>query len=135
MIWRALLVWLGLLLIAVLNGALREAVLIPVGGERSGHVVSTLMLCAAIAAAVYLTIPWIRPERAAEAFLIGLAWLTLTLAFELGFGRARGRPWAELLADYDILHGRIWVLVLIVTALAPLVAARARSLFSSSLIP
>ena len=36
---------------------------------------------------------------------------------------------AELLADYDVLKGRIWVLVLVTTAIALYLAARARGLF------
>jgi len=59
---------------------------------------------------------------------VGFAWLALTLAF--GFGRARGKPWADLLADYDVLKGRIWVLVLLTTAVAPYLTARARGLRS-----
>lgn len=75
-------------------------------------------------------LPWIRPDNLRDAIAIGLAWLVVTLAFEFGFGRARGKPWAELLADYDVLKGRIWVLVLVTTAVAPYLAARARGLLS-----
>ena len=57
------------------------------------------------------------------ALVVGLGWLLMTLAFEFGFGRLRGRSWAELLVDYDLRAGRIWVLVLVVTALAPLLAS------------
>ena len=35
------------------------------------------------------------------------------MLFELGFGHwVAGHPWSRLLADYDLLAGRIWVLVL-----------------------
>jgi len=124
--FRALVIWFALLLVAVANGAFREALLIPRFGSQAGHVVSTLMLCAGILIVTYLAMPWIRPGSLRDAIAIGLAWLVLTLAFEFGFGRARGKPWAELLADYDVLRGRIWVLVLVTTAVAPYLAARAR---------
>jgi hypothetical protein len=39
-----------------------------------------------------------------------------------------GAPWPRLLADYDVIHGRIWILVLITTVTAPAIAARARGL-------
>lgn len=125
---RALVVWLGLLVVAVMNGAFREYVLVPRFGAQPGHVISTLMLCAGIVIVTYLTVPWIRPASARSATAIGLAWLILTLAFEFGFGRLRDRSWAELLVDYNVLHGRIWVLVLVATLLAPLLMARARGL-------
>jgi hypothetical protein len=37
-----------------------------------------------------------------------------------------GNPWPDLLADYDLRRGRIWVLVLVVTLLAPMWASRVR---------
>ena len=125
---RALIIWFALLVVAVANGGFREAVLIPRFAPLTGHVVSTVMLCAGILIVTYVAVPWIRPGSLRGTIAIGLAWLALTLAFEFGFGRARGKPWAELLADYDGLKGRIWVLVLITTAVAPYLAARARGL-------
>ena len=55
----------------------------------------------------------------------------LTLAFEVGAGRLSGKPWSVVLADYDLLRGRIWVLVPIVTFLAPLWVGRLRGLWTS----
>ena len=125
---RALTIWFALLLVAVANGGFREALLIPRFGPHPGHIVSTGMLCAGILIVTYVAVGWIHPGSRGDAIAIGLAWLALTLAFEFGFGRARGKPWAELLADYDVLKGRIWVLVLVTTAIAPFLAARARGL-------
>jgi len=128
MSFRALIIWFALLFVAVANGGFREAVLIPRVGPQAGHIVSTVMLCAGILIVTYLAAPWIHPGSCGDTIAIGLAWLALTLAFEFGFGRARGKPWAELLVDYDVFKGRIWVLVLITTAVAPSLAARARGL-------
>jgi len=125
---RALIIWFALLVVAVANGGFREAVLIPRFGPHPGHIVSTVMLCAGILIVTYVAVGWIHAGSRGDAIAIGLAWLALTLAFEFGFGRARGKPWSELLADYDILKGRIWVLVLVTTAAAPYLAARARGL-------
>ena len=121
-------IWVVLLCLAIVNGGFREGVLIPRVGAQAGHVISTLMLCALILLATYVTMPWIRPSGARSTIIIGLSWLALTLAFEFGFGRFRGRSWAELLVDYNVFKGRVWVLVLITTMLAPFLAARARSL-------
>ena len=68
-------------------------------------------------------------DRRLRAFLIGSLWLALTLAFEFGFGHwAGGKSWHELLQDYNLLAGRVWVFIPIVTAVAPAFAARARGL-------
>ena len=81
---RALVIWFALLVLAMANGGFREAVLIPRFGLHTGHIVSTLMLCAGILIVTYLAVPWIHPGSRGDAFAIGLAWLALTLAFESG---------------------------------------------------
>jgi len=56
-----------------------------------------------------------------DLLLIGALWLTLTVAFEFGFGHyVMGHSWRYLLADYNILKGRLWSLVLLVTFVSPL---------------
>jgi hypothetical protein len=57
---------------------------------------------------------------------IGLGWLALTVLFELAFGLVQHRSWPELLAAYTFSGGNIWPIVLATTALAPVMAARAR---------
>lgn len=132
MAFRALVIWLALLVVAVLNGGFREGVLTPRMGETLAHGVSSVTLSAAILVVTWLAIPWIRPALPHDTIAIGLGWLALTLAFEFGLGRLRGRSWLELLVDYNVLRGRIWVLVLVSTALAPYVTARGRGLFAGA---
>jgi len=124
---RAICVWLGILVLANVNGAIRELLLVPRLGPASAHILSTLVLGAVVAWVAWLTIPWIRPQSQAEALLVGGGWLALTLSFEFLAGHFLFRkPWAVLLADYDLLAGRIWILVPLVTVLAPPWAWRRR---------
>ena len=60
---RALAVWFLLLVTAVLNGFLRERFLIPKTGQQTGHILSTISLCALILLLTWLTIAWIRPTK------------------------------------------------------------------------
>lgn len=130
MILRALAVWLLLLILAVLNGGLRDTQLSPRLGDTVGRGISTLLLCGLIVLATWLTIGWIRPGGSREALAVGALWVALTLAFEFGVGHyGFGKPWPELLADYDLSRGRIWITVLVVTLLAPWWTARSRELF------
>ncbi len=129
MILRALAVWCLLVVLAVLNGGVRDAWLSPRLGDPIGRGISTLTLCALILLATWATIGWIGPATRREVFGIGAMWLALTLAFEFGVGHyGFGKPWRELLADYNLARGRIWVAALIVTLFAPSWAARLRGI-------
>jgi hypothetical protein len=130
MIWRALAVWLAILLLANINGAVRELWIIPDIGEVAGRAVSTVILCALVLLLTWLTIGWIRPIAPADAMKIGALWLVLTLAFEFLVGHYLFRKsWAVLLEDYNVAQGRIWVVVLVVVLLAPRWTAHLRGLF------
>lgn len=129
MLGRAVAVWAGLLIVAVLNGGLRSALLVPRFGEHTGHVVSTVTLSVAIFVLAWVAISWIGPHDSGDALRIGATWLGLTLAFEFLAGHYLFRtPWQTLMADYNVIRGRIWVLVLLTTFVAPLLAARLRHL-------
>jgi hypothetical protein len=122
---RAAAIWLALLVLAVANGAFRQAALDPGLGPMRAHPVSTLLLCVVILAVTALTIRWIGPKTAGQAWTIGIAWVTATLAFELLGGHYLfGRPWNALLADYALTAGRIWPLVLVTILVAPVWAER-----------
>lgn len=123
MVARSVIVWLGLLALAVANGAVREAFLTPRVGGAAGHGISTVLLSVGILAMGWLSIPWIGPQSVQDAWLVGIIWVFLTIAFEfLGGHFLFGRPWNLLMADYNILAGRIWVMVLIVSLITPVVA-------------
>ena len=126
---RGLAVWCLLLVLAVLNGWLRDTWLSPRLGDPIGRATSTLLLCGLILLATWLTIGWIRPRSSGAALKLGGMWVTLTLAFEFGVGHyGFGTPWPDLLADYDLSRGRIRIAVLMVTLFAPLWTARLRGL-------
>ena len=125
MILRALAVWCLLLLLAVLNGGVRDTWLSPRLGDTIGRALSTVLLSLLILLATWLTIRWIGPRTQGQALAVGALWVLLTLVFEFGFGHyGFGKSWDELLADYDLGRGRVWVLVLLVTFIAPLWTAR-----------
>ena len=74
--------------------------------------------------------PLAPPVHAGDALRVGILWLVLTLAFELIAGHYLfRRSWPSLWAEYDLSRGRIWVLVPLVTFLAPLLAGYLRGLF------
>ena len=127
MILRGALAWCVLMLTAVANGAFRVALLNPRLGEPAGHIISSLMLSLFILLLAWVLVPWTGPASVGDALTLGGMWLALTLAFEFGVGHFIGhKPWKEMLADYNVAAGRIWVLVLLATFLAPLIVVRLR---------
>ncbi len=122
---RAVAIWLLILVLAVLNGGFRDAVLLPALGKSLALVLSGFLLCACILVVALVFIPRLGRLRAVQSLNLGLLWLALTLAFEFGFGRlVQGRPWRELLEAYTFKDGNLWPLVLAVAFFAPLIAVR-----------
>lgn len=121
---KALLVWVSILMLAILNGFLREVVLVPMLGSTEGLVMSGLLLSGLIIAVAYVALPWLDARGVVSLLAIGLGWLALTLVFEFSFGLLQGKPWPVLLEAYTFEDGNIWPVVLLVTALAPWIAAR-----------
>ena len=109
--------------IAIANGALRQAVFLAPLGDQRAHQLSTVTLLAVFAVYVrWLMLRW-RPTSRRETVTIGIAWVVLTVLFEFGLGRALGREWAVLLADYNVFAGRLWLLVPIWILVAPTLLA------------
>jgi hypothetical protein len=124
---RALIVWFLILVLAILNGANRQGLLIPWLGEQVGHVISTVLLSLFVLVASWFLIPWVRPGSARDAWFIGVFWVLLTLGFEFLAGHYLFRSsWEKLFADYNLAAGRIWILVLLTTLLAPVVVLTVR---------
>ena len=114
-------------MLAIANGTLREALLIPALGKPPGLILSGVFLSGLILAVAYFALPWFGQAPVVRYVAIGLFWLCLTVVFEFTFGRLiQGKPWSEVLEAYKFKDGNIWSLVLLITAVAPYVAAKFR---------
>lgn len=124
---KALALWLVILMLAVANGILREAVLVPALGRFAGLMASGLFLSLLILLVAVIAAPWYGRLRAGTYWLIGAIWLVLTLVFEFGMGRlVQHKPWHELLDAYTFSGGNVWPAVLLMVLVAPRVGAWAR---------
>lgn len=124
---KAFAVWLGILVLAIANGTLREAVLVPALGTSPGFILSGVLLSGFILVVACFALPWFGRAPEASYAAIGFGWLCLTLAFEFTFGHIiQGKSWSQLLEAYTFKDGNIWPVVLLVTAVAPYAAARIR---------
>ncbi|MFA6240971.1 MAG: hypothetical protein WC655_08585 [Candidatus Hydrogenedentales bacterium] len=115
--------WFLLLVIAVASGGLRTAFLQPALGELRAHQAGTLIVCVVFAALIaWFTHATTLTPR--QAILVGVLWVAMTVAFETGMVRIwMGRPWGDVFADYNLLKGRIWPLVLLTVLAVPYIVA------------
>jgi hypothetical protein len=112
--------WLGMLVLAVANGAFREALLTPNLGDTLGRQLSTALLLALFAGWIWFLHRRWPLSTARQTWLVGVLWLVMTLALETFMGRVlAGKPWPEVFEDYNVLAGRIWVLVPLWTLVGP----------------
>ena len=124
---KVLAIWLAILGLAIANGMLREAFLLPMLGRPQALILSGILLAVLILVVAYLSLPWFGRVSASGYAAIGLGWLCLTLTFEFAFGRlVREKSWPELLEAYTFNDGNLWPVVLLVTVAAPSIAARVR---------
>ncbi len=120
---RAVGIWFVFLVIAFGLGAVREGLLRPRIGEAKAHVIGTLIAVAFMILVIYAFIQRVHGSCSmTDLILIGVLWLVMTVAFEFGFFHyVMSKPWETLLADYNVLRGRIWVLVLATVLLGPII--------------
>ncbi len=113
--------WFIFVIAAILNGTFRVAFITPRVGEYAGHVISTVIFMCVLLIGTYFFLGYLDADLARnDLLLIGAFWLVMTAGFEFVFGHyVIGHPWEKLLEDYNIFKGRVWVLVLLTTFLAP----------------
>ena len=105
--------WFVLMLIAIGNGALREMAYGSSVSELQAHQISTATGIMFSGLAVWLFSRIYPLESQYQAWLIGIIWLALTLAFEFIFGHyVMGHTWSTLLHDYNLFAGRLWPIFL-----------------------
>jgi hypothetical protein len=116
---RASLAWLVLAVVMFVNGAVRAVVLQPRLGEHLARQVATGTGVLIVFAIAWAFVRRLESPSSAELLKVGVLWLALTLAFEFGMGLAAGARWETMLADYDILRGRLWSLIPVSALIAP----------------
>lgn len=121
MILRYSLAWIPMVFLAILNGTLRQFGYGRVMSDLHANQVSCFTGVALFTAYTWLLNRLWPLASAQVAIVVGVIWLTLTVAFEFAFGRyAARKSWELLLQDYNLLAGRLWPLVLLAVALLPL---------------
>lgn len=120
MIAKFVLVWFLLAIVAIANGIIRQATYGKSVSDLAAHQISTFTAILASGAIVWMVSRIWSIESASQAWRIGFLWLVMTIVFEFGFGHyIAGHSWGRLLADYNIVEGRVWSLFLIWLTVMP----------------
>ena len=116
---RYIIVWIPMLGLAIANGALRQLTFGKTLSEVRAHQLSTAIGAGLIGLFIWAVFRLWPPASAGQAWAAGAVWLVLTVLFETAMGRfIQHRSWPELVRDYNLFAGRVWVLFLVWLALA-----------------
>ena len=120
--------WLGATALGIANAGVRELVYADRVGELAAHQISTATLLAALTYYVWLVDQRWPVPTTRTALAIGGIWAALTVLFEFGLGHyILGSPWSDLLGNYNLADGRIWVLVPLWMGFGPATLHRLRT--------
>lgn len=120
----AILIWIMIIPIAILNGGFREYVLVKLG--ILARPLSGIILSVCIFVVAYFLVPKIKNCVKRDYIIFGVMWFVLTNLFDLVAYIKDGGGFADLLKSYNILTGNTWVLVTLTALFAPVVVMRIR---------
>ena len=117
---KSFIVWICFIPVAILNGGLREYVLVRLVGEEMAMPVSGILLSIFIFLTTWLVLPRLAKGcNMKDCLAMGICWALLTVAFESAAGIAGDSTITEILAAYNPSTGNLWVLALATTMLSP----------------
>jgi len=113
--------WFLFMILAIINAIIRNEGYKPLIGDLRAHQLSTFTFIILIFVVTYFVLKFSNLQISdKEAILLGFLWLIMTITFEFIAGHfIFGNPWEKLIADYNILQGRIWILVLFTILFSP----------------
>ena len=121
---QAVAIWFLIIPLAIINGGLRENILIKLGDMALP--LSGIILSICIFVVAYLLIPKIKNCKQMDYVIFGIIWFVLTNLFDLFMYISEGGGIKDLLGSYNFLKGNLWILVVITTFLSPIVVSKIR---------
>jgi hypothetical protein len=118
------------MLVETLQGLWRVKVLVIWIGEAAAREVSVFTGSLVILLITFACIGWIS-ARSARTLLLGLTCVALTVVYEFVLGRfVFHQTWSDIASDFDLLHGRLLPIGLLILLFSPLLAAWLRGRIS-----
>ncbi len=133
-LFRALLVWILIIIAESIHGTLRQLFLAPLIGDFPARRISVFTAILVIFLVTYLFIRWIKAPSTTALLTIGLTWIILTVLFEFVLGIfVLDYTWRRMFEDYNILRGGLMGLGLLFMFFAPYLAGKIRKKNNSAI--
>ena len=129
---RAVGIWLTLVAAESIHGVMRRLFLEPQLGDLRARQVSVFTGAVLIGLVFWFTLKWLGPQPVRRWWTLGLFWLALTLAFEIGLGRAIGMSWDRIASDFDPRRGGLLAFGMLVILVGPRLLAPRRALIQDN---
>lgn len=121
----AILIWIMIIPIAILNGGFREYILVKLG--ILARPLSGIILSVCIFVVAYFLVPKIKNCVKRDCIIFGVIWFVLTNLFDLVMYIRDGGGFADLLQSYNILTGNTWLLVVLSALFSPVIVMKIRN--------
>jgi hypothetical protein len=122
---RGVVVWALIMGIETVHGVLRTQFLLPLVGDLRARQISVFTGSLIILGIAFVFVRWLKGSTAADYLLVGAVWVIMTVILEIVIGRyVMQVTWDRIASDYDILHGGLMSMGLVVMLLAPLIMAK-----------
>jgi peptidoglycan/LPS O-acetylase OafA/YrhL len=126
-LFRALLVWLLIILAESIHGTLRQFFLAPLIGDFPARRIAVFTGMILIFFITYICFRWINAPTTKTLLGIGMMWVILTVLFEFGLGIfIFNYSWDRMTEDYNIYRGGLMGLGLLFMFLAPFLTGKLR---------
>jgi len=125
---RAFLSWFLIIIAESLHGTVRQLFLAPVLGDLPARQIGVLIGSLLIFGIAWWSIFWIGAQTFKKQLNTGLAWVVLTVLFELLLGKLLGYSWERMLSDYQLREGGFMGFGLLFMLFSPALAAKLRRL-------
>lgn len=122
-ILKSMLIWTGIIPLAILNGGLREAILRPILGDVALPI-SGIILSGMAFLLTYMFIQRLGKNEQSTYIKMGLIWTIATVVFEFALGFATGDTLENMLAAYNMQGGNLWPFVIIFIGSTPWLTAK-----------
>jgi len=128
-LFRVVGIWILFVVVAKLNAVIREQILTQMIGQGLALPFSGVLLSILIFLITLGVVPFLNIYYSLGFWRVGIVWVLLTLIFEFVLGHCIiGNSWDSVLAIFNITEGNFFILVLLITAFSPYIAAKIRAL-------
>lgn len=114
--------WLPMVVLGMANGFFRGLILNNIFDETSARQLSSITLIILLIVYVYFIYPLLKIRSAKQALVAGILWAFLTFIFETLLGYfVSGLSIVQMMSEYNIFKGKLWVLVLFTLSVLPVI--------------